>query len=193
VFTLARFEAAGVLTGDRIEHASIVPQELAARMASLGLWACVQPHFVHESGDRYLRDVDPRHHRDLYRLRTLRDAGIPLAGGSDAPYGSTDPWLAMRAAVHRRTAAGIAFNPEEALSPEQALALFLADPLDLSRQRRIAVGEAADFCLLDRPWAEARARLNSADVRATIRSGQLIHQRIDEAPIERLPRVETAT
>ncbi|WP_395332728.1 amidohydrolase family protein [Novosphingobium sp. BL-8H] len=191
VFTLALFETAGPRTGDRIEHASIVPQELATRIAALGLWACVQPHFVHESGDRYLRDVDRHHHRDLYRLRTLQDAGVPLAGGSDAPYGSTDPWQAMSAAVLRRTATGMAFNSKEALSPEQALDLFLADPLDLSRPRRIAVGESADLCLLDRPWATARTRLNSADVHATICSGQLIHQRVNEPPIERLPRVET--
>ncbi|WP_395394547.1 amidohydrolase family protein [Novosphingobium sp. BL-8A] len=192
VFTLALFEAAGTLIGDRIEHASIVPRELAARMASLGLWACVQPHFVHESGDRYLRDVEPRHHSDLYRLFTLRNAGIPLAGGSDAPYGNPDPWAAMKAAVLRRTGTGTPFSPEEALSPEQALDLYLADPLDLSRQRRIAVGEAADLCLLDRPWAEARTRLDSADVRATFVSGQLVHHRVDEAPIERLPRAKAS-
>ena len=192
VFTLALFETAGTQRGDRIEHASVVSLELAARMAALGLWACVQPHFVHESGERYLRDVEPRHHADLYRLRTLEEAGIPLAGGSDAPYGSPDPWAAIRAAVLRSTSAGTPFTPAEALSPEGALALYLADPLDLARQRRIAVGEPADLCLLDRPWTLARTRLDSADVRATITSGQLVYQRIDQSPIERLSCREAA-
>lgn len=192
VFTLALFETAGTLEGDRIEHASIVPRDMAARLASLRLWACVQPHFVQESGDRYLRDVDPRNRGDLYRLRTLREAGIPLAGGSDAPYGSPDPWAAMRAAVQRRTSTGLAFHTDEALSPEQALDLYLADPLNLSRQRRIAVGGPADLCLLDRPWREARSRLVAADVQATLVSGDLIHHRVDQPPVERLSRAEAA-
>jgi predicted amidohydrolase YtcJ len=192
VFTLALLEAAGSLDGDRIEHASVVSPELAARLANLNLKACVQPQFVAGHGDRYLAEVETRHHPDLYRLRSLQDAGICLAGGSDAPYGSTDPWAGMRAAVQRRTAAGVPFTPEEALTPEQALALYLSDPLDLSRQRRIAVGEQADLCLLDRTWQEARGRLDSGDVRMTIASGRVVHQRIDQTPGQRLASAEPA-
>ncbi|MCJ2188419.1 amidohydrolase [Novosphingobium beihaiensis] len=193
VFTLALLEEAGTLPGDRIEHVSIASPELVARMAALGLNACVQPHFIAERGDRYLADVEPRDHGDLYRLRSLRDAGLAMAGGSDAPYGRPDPWAAMAAAVSRRTSAGIAIGPDEALTPEEALGLYLADPLDLARQRAIAPGEAADLCLLSRPWAEARERLSSADVAATWISGKLVHQRVDEPPCERLPRVDAAS
>jgi predicted amidohydrolase YtcJ len=193
VFSLALLEAAGTREGDRIEHASIVSPDLALRMADLGLKACVQPQFVAERGDRYLAEVEARHHADLYRLRSLLDAGLTLAGGSDAPYGSTDPWAAMHAAVGRRTCAGVAFTPQEALTPEQALALYLADPLDLSRQRRVGLGEPADLCLLDRPWREARERLDSGDVRIAVASGRVIHQRVDQPPVERLARTEAAT
>jgi len=182
VFALAALEEAGAILGDRIEHASIASPELVARMASLGLAVCVQPHFVAERGDRYLRDVEARHIADLYRLRSLAAAGIPLAGGSDAPFGSADPWSAMRAAVSRTTREGRLIGGEETLTPEEALALYLAAPDDLSRQRRIVVGEAADLCLLDRPWAQTRDRLDPTDVRATIVSGRLVHDRIDQPP-----------
>ena len=66
------------------------------------LGVCSQPHFVAERGDAYLADVEPRHQGDLYRLRSLIDAGIALVGGSDAPFGSADPWNAMAAAVSRK-------------------------------------------------------------------------------------------
>lgn len=188
VFTLAVLEAAGSGRGDRIEHVSIASAELVARMAELGLHACVQPHFIAERGDRYLREVEPRHHGDLYRLRSLCSAGLPLAGGSDAPYGSTDPWRAMAAAVSRATPSGTVVGVDEALSPENALALYLADPIDLAQCRRIAVGAPADLCLLDRPWVQARTRLDSGDVVATIVGGNLVHQRVDKTPVERLPR-----
>lgn len=179
VFALALIEEAGPHPRDRIEHASVAAPELVARMAALRLVVCVQPHFVAERGDRYLADVEPRHHSDLYRLRSLIEAGLPLAGGSDAPFGSADPWAAMAAAVSRRTREGRVIGAEEALSPEQALALYLAAPLDLARERRIAEGALADLCLLDRPWAQARETLSSAQVRATFVSGDLVH----EAPV----------
>lgn len=178
VFTLAAFEQAGTLPGDRIEHASVADPGHVARIAALGLAVCVQPHFLTERGDRYLVDVEPRHHRDLYRLASLDQAGIVLAGGSDAPFGSADPWAAMAAAVSRTTDGGVRITGEEALSPEQALALYLADPAHLSRQRRIAVGAPSDLCLLKAPWAQARERLTSDDVRATLlgTADDLVHQ-----------------
>lgn len=182
VFALAALEEAGTMRGDRVEHASVTSPELVERIALLGLWVCTQPHFVTERGDQYLTDVEPRHLGDLYRLRTLQSAGIPLAGGSDAPFGSADPWAAIAAATSRRTLGGSAIGPEEALSAEDALALYLMEPDDFTTQRRIAVGKAADFCLLSRPWKDARADLGSAQVKATIVSGRLVHQHIDQSP-----------
>lgn len=182
VFALAVLEEAGARPGDRIEHSSVASPELVARIAALGLCICVQPHFLEERGDRYLVDVEARHVPDLYRLRSLADAGIALAGGSDAPFGSADPWRAMAAAVTRTTREGAAIGPAEALSPEEALALYLAAPDDLARRREIAVGAPADLCLLDRPWSKARDRLASGDVVATVVSGRLVHDGVDQAP-----------
>jgi predicted amidohydrolase YtcJ len=183
VFALAALEEAGVAPGDRIEHASVADEGHVARIAALGLAVVTQPHFLAERGDRYLLDVEPRHHGDLYRLASFKTAGITLAGGSDAPFGGANPWQAMRAAVSRETRGGAVITPAEALSPEEALALYLADPQDLTRHRRIAPGEPADLCLLDRPWAQARGRLSSADVRATFVGGGGVYERVDQAPV----------
>ncbi len=185
VFALAALESAGASRGDRIEHASIASPELVERIAALGLAVCVQPHFIAERGDAYRRDVEPRHQSDLYRLASLSQAGIALAGGSDAPFASFDPWTAMRAAVHRTTASGASFGQHEALSPEAALALYLADPADLARQRRIEVGASADLVLLDRPWSAARERLNAGDVALCLIGGKVAFDGVDQSPGER--------
>lgn len=182
VFTLALLDEAGTMAGDRIEHASVASPELAGRIAALGLAVCVQPHFVAERGDQYLRDVEPRHQGDLYRLASLAERGIALAGGSDAPFASADPWAAMAAAVSRRTSAGQSIGEEEALSPEQAAELYFKCPRDLTHLRRITIGEPADLCLLSCSWAEARTRLSSSLVRATFIAGRLVHDSIDQAP-----------
>lgn len=177
VFAIALLEHAGPVRGDRIEHASITPLPLVERMAELGLAVCVQPHFVAERGDRYLAEVEPLYQGDLYRQSTFTDHGIPLVGGSDAPFGNPDPWRAMRAAVDRRTADGQPLGTTEALSPEQALALYLASPDDLAQQRSVKPGGPADLVLLSLPWAKARKRLSSDDVAMTIIGGNVVHDR----------------
>lgn len=186
VFALAALERSGSQPGDRIEHASVTPLPQLAQIAEMKLSICTQPHFLTERGDQYLTDVEPRLLGDLYRLQSFTQAGIPLAGGSDAPFGSADPWAAMRAAVSRRTRTGNVLGCDEALSPEDALRLYLACPSDLRKQRSLQPNAAADLCLLDRPWANARDRLSADDVRATIVSGQIAYNRVDQSPSQRL-------
>lgn len=179
VFALAAFDAAGPRRGDRIEHASIASDELVERIAELGLRVCVQPHFIAERGDDYLRDVDPRHRDELYRLRAFIAAGVPLSAGSDAPFGRPDPWAAMAAAVSRQTRSGRTVAAQEALSPEEALRLYLMDPDDLTRERQIEPGTTADLCLLDCAWNSARSSLSADRVAATWISGRLVQDFVD--------------
>jgi predicted amidohydrolase YtcJ len=192
VFALAALRAADAMPGDRIEHAGIATDELIGQVAALGLHVVSQPHFIDERGDRYRETIAQAEWPWLYRLRSFLAAGVTLAAGSDAPYGSVDPWIGIRAATTRTTRLGQSIGPHEALTPEEALGLYLGDPHDLSRTRTLAVGQLADLCLLDRPWAQARGRMVRQDVRATWIAGNLVHDRIDQAPFERRRCAETA-
>ncbi len=159
----------------RIEHASVAPPELVAMVTGLGACVVTQPGFVRQHGDRYLRRVEADDLPWLYRLAGWRQAGVPLAAGSDAPFGDPDPWAAMAAAVDRRTAGGVVLGPGEGLTPEEALALHLG-PLRApgGRPRVVRPGGPADLCLLDVPWAEARRALDQVTVVATVAGGSLV-------------------
>lgn len=172
VFALAVLREAGSCGRDRIEHAGIVPPEAIDAMRELRVRVVTQPNFIAERGDAYRRDVDAADHGRLYRLRSLLDAGVPLAAGSDAPYGDANPWRAMQAAVDRRTLDGAPLGATEALTPEQALALFLA-PLDdiAAPPRAVRVGEVADLCLLQTPWSATRLRLGQTQPRRVLIGG----------------------
>jgi len=173
IFAAAAFREAGTRRGDRLEHASIAPPELVQLVAGLRLAVVTQPHFIAERGDDYRRDVAREDVPWLYRARGWLVAGVPLAAGSDAPYGSPDPWRAIASAVQRASPSGARLGPGEALSPEQALALYTATPDDLGGPpSRVATGAVADLCLLDRPWRAARERLSSDDVLATWCAGR---------------------
>jgi predicted amidohydrolase YtcJ len=174
-FAVGALREAGIRPGDRIEHASVTPPEWLAELAGLGLTVVTQPGFVAERGEAYLEQVEAADQPWLYRLRGFLDAGVPLAGSTDAPFGDAHPWRAMQAAVTRLTAAGRPLGPGEALGPEQALALFQYPLATPGRDpARIEVGAAADLCLLDRPWARQRHDLAAARPRLTLRGGQPI-------------------
>jgi predicted amidohydrolase YtcJ len=166
---------AGAVPGDRIEHASVTPPALLPILKELGVTVVTQPNFIRERGDAYRAEIAADELPWLYRGRSFQAAGIPLAAGSDAPFGQPAPWLAMQAAVNRRSLQGHVLGRDEALSPEQALALFLG-PLDApgGPPRRVALGAVADLCLLDRSWASARVALGDVRVAATLRAGTLI-------------------
>ena len=193
VFTLAAIREAGPRAGDRIEHASVAPDALIQEIATLGLSVCVQPNFVDERGDAYRAAIPAQYWPSLYRLRSFERAGVPLAGGTDAPFGAPDPWAAMAAGVSRRTAAGQTLGLSEALRPEEALDLFLVDPVDLSTRRRLTVGGEADLCLLRVPWRTARTNLSADLVRATIIGGTIVHDSVDQAPSQRGPGVDASS
>lgn len=179
VFALSALRDAGTAPGDRIEHASVTDAATMALFRDTSrnpddVTVVTQPNFIAERGDAYVADVPASEHDNLYRCRGFIDAGIPLGGGTDAPFGHPDPWAAMSAAVNRKTPGGHVLGAAERLTPERALALFttpLADPG--GHPRRIAVGASADLCVLRRPWAQARLSLDRSDVRASLSGSRL--------------------
>jgi predicted amidohydrolase YtcJ len=172
-FALAVFETAGVMSGDRIEHASVVPEAAIEVLARLRLTVVTQPGFIAARGDRYMREIPPAEHADLYRLGRLRRAGVRVAASSDAPYGPLDPWAGMRAAVERRTHDGWRLGPEEAVGRAAALSLYLGGPeAPAGAPRRLVVGAPADLCLLTLPLAAALEELDAAMVAVTLVGGR---------------------
>ena len=177
VLGIAAWELAGSRTGDRMEHGAVLPPDLVARLAALGVTVVTQPGFVADRGDRYLAEVEADDLDHLYPCGSLLDAGVPVGGSSDAPFGPDDPWLAMRTAVDRRTGSGHELGSGERITPEQALGLFLTPPeAPGGEPRRIELGTAADLCLLDCSQSRALADLDATHVVATVVDGVIVHR-----------------
>ncbi len=119
VIALAAWDEASVMPGDRIEHGAEIPLQLIPRLAEFQLIVVTQPSFVTDRGDRYLHDVPPHEHADLWRCGTLLAAGVPVAAGTDAPFGDPDPWRAIAAAAQRTTAAGSPLGPAERIAAQR--------------------------------------------------------------------------
>ena len=123
--TIAALRETGTHSGDRIEHAAVVPSDCLADLADLGVTVVTQPNFVAERGDQYLDEVPAVEHDQLWRVASLLRAGVPVALSTDMPFGDGDPWAAMRAAVHRITPSGAVLGSNERISARTALTMFL--------------------------------------------------------------------
>ncbi|MCW2720728.1 amidohydrolase family protein [Pseudonocardia sp.] len=174
VLLLAALDNTGAHSDDRVEHAALVPAELIGDLRRLHV--VTQPGFLADRGDRYLLDLPATDHADLYRCRSLLDAGVPLALSSDAPYGPLDPWAVIASAVDRRVPGGAVAGPAERLTPAIALDAYLA-PADNpgGPPRRVRPGEPADLVLLDAPLRDALTAPHADSVRATLIGGRIVH------------------
>ena len=105
----------------RIEHCGVLPDGMAARIAQLGITVVSQPAFIRKRGDRYLKLLAGPQLERLYAFRTLSEAGVPLAAGSDAPVTQPEPLASVAAAVDRATASGEAIGPTQAVETLEAL------------------------------------------------------------------------
>ncbi|HEU5382197.1 MAG TPA: amidohydrolase [Ktedonobacteraceae bacterium] len=107
----------------RVEHAQLVAPADLERMRRLGVVASVQPFHAVADRDLAERYWGKRYQR-AYAYRTMREMGIPLALGSDAPVETFDPLRILYAAIQRNDTATPdrpAWLPEQALPVVEAL------------------------------------------------------------------------
>jgi predicted amidohydrolase YtcJ len=177
VVTLSALREAGTHPHDRIEHAAVVPDDSIADLVDLGVMVVTQPNFVAERGDHYLANIPAAEHHELWRLASLRSAGVKVALSTDMPFGDGDPWASMRAAVRRTTAAGAVLCADECVSAREALTMFLGTSTRPTDARAIAPDQLGDLCVLAAPPADVLSQLDSHAVAATVVAGEVVFER----------------
>ena len=177
VVTLSALREAGTHPQDRIEHAAVVPDDSIAELTDLNVTVVTQPNFVAERGDQYLADIPAAEHHELWRVASLRSAGVKLALSTDMPFGDGDPWASMRAAVHRTTAAGAVLGADECVSAREALTMFFGTSVEPTDVRSIQPGQLGDLCVLAAPPSEVLSELDPAMVAATVVAGEVVFER----------------
>ncbi|MFE6733710.1 amidohydrolase [Microbacterium sp. NPDC057650] len=150
-----------------VEHAQLVRHADLARFARLGVIASVQPQ--HALDDRDLVGRLWAEQTSIgYPLAALRDAGVEIRFGSDAPVTALDPWHAISAAVTRTDDDREPWHPEERLTVDQALAA--------AARTEIRLGAAADLVLCGRdPRTASGPQLRTMPVLATVLGGRATH------------------
>lgn len=156
------FEAAynavgGRVLRNRIEHAQVVAPADIPRFRQLELIASMQP--THATSDMNMAEdrIGRERLQGAYAWRTFLDQGTRIAGGSDFPVESDNPFFGLYSAVTRadhdgKPAGG--WHPEQAMTLIEALRAFTLDAAYAQHQEgslgSLEPGKWADFILVDR-------------------------------------------
>jgi predicted amidohydrolase YtcJ len=172
--------AAGNPRRHRIEHGGAMYPPLADRAAALGIVVVSQPGFLSLLGDGFAAAFPDRRDQ-LYSFASWQQAGITVAGSSDAPVITADPLIGIRDAVLRRTGDGRVLGPAERLTAREALTLYTTRAaFACHREHEIGSlepGKLADFVVLDKNLLEAEpAQIADIQVLATVLDGRPVCQ-----------------
>jgi len=162
----------------RLEHCSECPPRLLKRLRRLEAMVVTQPPFLYHSGERYLATIPPNRQKWLYRIKSLLDGGLVVAASSDSPVVPDNPLLGIYAAVTRRAESGQELLPEEAISAQQALAMYTTSAAYASFEENIkgalAPGKLADMVVLSAdPVKAPPEQIKDIRVEMTIIDGKI--------------------
>jgi predicted amidohydrolase YtcJ len=156
----------------RIEHCSIVNDDILQRMKKLGAIAAPFGSYVHYHGGKLLDWYGPERIERMFAHRLFSDHGVAVAGSSDYPCGPFQPLLALQSCVTRTGYDGTPLGLSQRITPYEALSLYTANAAYASDEHDVkgmlAPGYLADFVVLaDDPLTVDPFTLGSIPVRAT--------------------------
>ncbi|HLR03077.1 MAG TPA: amidohydrolase [Virgibacillus sp.] len=141
---------------DRLIHVQVLREELIGRLAAKHRIADIQPRFLVGDFPWVEERLGAGRMKHAYAWKTLMDAGVICAGGSDAPVEPVDPLLGIHAAVTRKKPGQHhdGYYPGEKLSIYEAFRLFTemgAYPTNEETTKgTITRGKLADMTVYDR-------------------------------------------
>jgi predicted amidohydrolase YtcJ len=179
-FAQAQAESPNHSLRHRVHHAYLPTDEALDIMAEHRIPAVVSNPFLWSLGESYRLSIGEERAARMMPMRTYLERGVPLAGSSDSPVATHNPWIGFGAAVDRTTVAGTVLGKDQILTPDEALSMYTTGgAFVLNRESisgRIDPGSVADLVVLDAdPRTLSRSELHQCVSRATMVAGEWVH------------------
>ncbi len=160
----------------RIEHASISTKDVISDMAEYGIIASCQPPFINSEHDWLSKRIGDARCKYTYPMKSIVDAGVVLASGSDCPVEDPNPIMGLHALVTRNS-----FIPEQCLSIEEALKSYTINAAYAAFEENIKgsieVGKFADLVILDKnPLQISEDKIREITILETIVKGETVYK-----------------
>ena len=159
----------------RIEHASIMGEKTMLELSRLGIVVSSQPMFIHSEKDWLRRRLGAERCKFVYPFRSFLDAGIKLAGASDAPIESQDVIQAINCCVTRE-----GFEPHQRISVGEAVRMYTLDAayaqFEDGIKGSISPGKRADLVVLSKdPFKVKTDKIKDIKVIRTVVGGKVVY------------------
>lgn len=168
----------------RVEHAQHLNDELIRRFADGDVIASVQPYHAVDDGRWAHLRLDAQRLAGTYPFRSMLDAGVRLALGTDWYVAPLDPMLTIHAAVTRATLDGRhpgGWFPEQKLTVEEAVRAYTVGSAYAEFQERhkgiLAPGMLADFVIWSRDIFDvAPGAIGDTRALVTVVDGRVVYE-----------------
>jgi predicted amidohydrolase YtcJ len=164
----------------RIEHCTMVNDDLVHRMKVLGVIPTPFSTYVYYHGEK-MREYGASRLESMFALRTFLDAGIRATQASDYPPGPFEPMMALQSEVTRTDTKGNTWGPRQRISVEEALRVGTLHGAYASYEERIKgtieAGKLADLVVLGRdPLREEPSSLIKIPIERTMAGGRWVFE-----------------
>lgn len=174
---------------DRFVHVQVMREDLIERLLRMPVVLDIQPQFVTSDFPWVIERLGEERMPCSFAWKTLLNAGLHCAGGSDAPIESPDPLLGIHAAVTRKKPEDQheGYYPEQKLSVYDAVSLYTTGSAYVIGKEhthgQIVEGFTADFTVLDRDlFTIPSDEIPSAKVRMTVVNNTIMYDSKDQIP-----------
>ena len=164
----------------RVHHAYLPTDEALGLMAKHRIPAVVSNPFLWSLGESYRLSLGDERAARMMPMRTYLERGVPLAGSSDSPVATHNPWIGIAIALSRTTVQGTILGAEQSLTQVEALRMYtVGGAFVINREASLGTlerGKCADLVVVDRDPRELEPdALTTFEPRATMVAGRWVH------------------
>jgi predicted amidohydrolase YtcJ len=137
----------------RLEHCTVIDDELIRRIAALGAVPTPFSTYVYYHGEKMTNYGAERLER-MFAVRSFLDAGIKVTQTSDYPPGPFEPMMALQSSVTRTDMNGTLWGPSQRVTVEEAIRVGTLHGAYASFEEHekgsLSPGKLADLAVLGR-------------------------------------------
>lgn len=173
----------------QIEHVEVIAPDDIGRFLELGIIASVQPEHLSSGIPRFVDNcypsrLGPLREKYTWPFKTMKNKGVVLAAGSDAPVVEGNPFAGMYSGIKRIYPDGKpkeGWNPQEKLTIEDLLEMYTYGcAYGEGREEDLGtleIGKLADITVLDRNLLKETAEgVLNTKVLLTVADGKIIYE-----------------
>ena len=164
----------------RLEHCTVINDELIARIKALGAIPTPFSTYVYYHGEK-MRYYGAERLNHMFALRSFLDAGIRATQASDYPPGEFIPMMALQSEVTRTDSKGNIWGPKQKITVEEAIRVGTVHGAYASYEENmkgsLEAGKLADLVVLGRdPMKEEPSTLITIPVERTMADGRWTYE-----------------